>query len=276
MAPEVFVKSYDMLADFFSLGAFIYSLFTNKIPFPSQSRKYFFKTSFHLPESITRLPVGAAELVQGLCAYYERDRLGYDGYWNDVRKHSYFKDYPWDDIAAKSRLSPFRITEEYNFNMRYNLEDTFAFNYEGEKIKLEDAKKIFQMLKGIQYNLDPPFKLSDGTTYLTGSSGAKKVPKPKKKMAPKTPPPDRKDPSKENLRKSKITHLSNLSASSPKMKTEGKSTTDSMGILTPRSVGTHKSALRSSRRSGSNPFTTSPLIKEDKPGIQEIIPEAKT
>eukprot|EP00466_Bigelowiella_natans_P011209 jgi/Bigna1/132582/aug1.18_g7290 len=174
MAPEVFVKSYDQLADFFALGALMFSLFTNKVPFPNQSRKYFFKTAFALPDSVNRLSKKGKDVVTKLCAYYERDRLGHTNFWDDVKKHPFFDDLPcsWEELAHRKVKSPFNISDEFNFDIRYNLEDTFALNYgtdAGERISREEAQKIFNELKGISFNNQPPFKLSDGTFYSTGN-----------------------------------------------------------------------------------------------------------
>uniref|UniRef100_A0A7S2U448 Protein kinase domain-containing protein n=1 Tax=Lotharella oceanica TaxID=641309 RepID=A0A7S2U448_9EUKA len=219
MAPEVFVKSYDQLADFYALGALIYSLFTNKVPFPNQSRKYFFKTAFVLPEAVNRFSPTAKSFVKGLCAYYEKDRLGYKKFWDDVKSHPFFeteKSFSWSRIEKRQAPSPFKITQDFNFDIRYNLEDTFALNYgiEGDRMNREETKKIFDQLKGISYNNLPPFKLSDGTFYSVGNgfpppASPHVLPQPAK--AP--PKSDMKENKMAILRKPKITHMSKISVS---------------------------------------------------------------
>mmetsp|Transcript_29443 Transcript_29443/g.51698 ORF Transcript_29443/g.51698 Transcript_29443/m.51698 type:complete len:636 (+) Transcript_29443:43-1950(+) len=166
MAPEVFVKSYNQLADFYSLGALIYSLCTNKVPFPNQSRKCFYKSAFALPEAINKFSSRKKSLVKGLCAYYENDRLGHKNFWEGVKKHPYFQteNFSWEAIANQSLESPLVVKEEFNFDIRHNVEDTFALAYEVELVT-EKTRRIMEKLKGISYNNIKPFKLSDGTNY---------------------------------------------------------------------------------------------------------------
>eukprot|EP00471_Norrisiella_sphaerica_P010486 CAMPEP_0184494672 /NCGR_PEP_ID=MMETSP0113_2-20130426/29311_1 /TAXON_ID=91329 /ORGANISM="Norrisiella sphaerica, Strain BC52" /LENGTH=697 /DNA_ID=CAMNT_0026880527 /DNA_START=181 /DNA_END=2274 /DNA_ORIENTATION=- len=267
MAPEVFVKSYDQLADFFALGALIYSFFTNKVPFPNQSRKYFFKTSFILPDGVNRLSKHAKSLVKGLCAYYEKDRLGYDNFWDDVKDHPFFDvpGFSWDRLQTRKMKSPFKITEDFNFDIRYNLEDTFALNYgtdNTEKISKEEAQKILSHLKGITYNIDPPFKLSDGSIYSTGATGSPaalpNVKNPSEAIAQdkgrenaNVDSKDKKDVA--NWRKPKITHLSKIinSVETSKMSSHRTMNQDSKRMspapssnLTPRNSILTKSAKK--------------------------------
>jgi len=256
MAPEVFVKSYDQLADFFALGALIYSLFTNKVPFPNQSRKYFFKTAFVLPETVNRLSPTAKSFVKGLCAYYEKDRLGYKKFWDDVKAHPFFeaeKSFSWNRIEKRQSPSPFKITQDFNFDIRYNLEDTFALNYgvEADRMSREETKKIFDQLKGISYNNRPPFKLSDGTFYSVGN-GVPPPPTtphvlPKPPVNP-TPQPDAKE-NKGLRRNKKITHMSKISV------------THTPSKMSQRTLHSHMATGDSKRNSPAPSATMSPRTR---------------
>lgn len=170
MAPEVFGRSYNQLADFYGLGALIIALFTNKVPFPLQNRKVFCKSSFVIPDIVKGLSEQAQSLITDLCAYYEQDRLGYKSFWKEFRKHSFFtkaKDFSWESIGSR-KSSPFRPKKGCNYDIRYQLESRIGLDYtERQELKPDVRKIIVETFKDVVYNIDPPFVLSNGGLFST-------------------------------------------------------------------------------------------------------------
>mmetsp|Transcript_31919 Transcript_31919/g.77788 ORF Transcript_31919/g.77788 Transcript_31919/m.77788 type:complete len:387 (-) Transcript_31919:126-1286(-) len=163
IAPEVINQfSYDYLADFFTLGATIARMISLRTPFKPKlmDRKQVHKGDFPTPKLPSRTSQTCRDLITRLCRFDDKARLGFENLWEDVEQHPWFvkaEDFDWKNIAERRTTPPMAPNlKELNFNPVYAAEEQIM-GMSRKPLNTEEKKKVENVFKGIDYNLDPPF-----------------------------------------------------------------------------------------------------------------------
>lgn len=169
VAPEVINRhSYGFMPDMFTLGCTLVKLLTRRSPFSPKLMDLSKVTPSDFPTP--RVP-GSAEcqdFVRSLTEFREEKRLGFNGFWEEVKRHAWFRDdevWDWKRVAAKAVTPPHKPSlKRLNFNPVYEAEEQIMA--EGRKpMDRAEREKIQKVFDGIAYNTVRPFKDSKGDLW---------------------------------------------------------------------------------------------------------------
>lgn len=123
MAPEVLELlvrgrrhlGYTYSADWWSLGALIYVMLTDQLPFPLQnSLHYEHSKLFEALEFPSTASPDVVDLVSALMTIDPKERLGYGKHGlENIRAHPFFSDVKWNHIVNKTVKAPL-VPAEFN------------------------------------------------------------------------------------------------------------------------------------------------------------------
>ncbi|KAI8063203.1 kinase-like domain-containing protein [Gongronella butleri] len=110
LAPEVLLgEPYTYSMDYWSLGILIYEMIVGSPPFWADTLMGMFKRvvedELEFPEMIDLDPV-TCDFISGLLEKDPFERLGWDSS-EQIKKHGWFMDMDWDDVAQKKLVPPF-------------------------------------------------------------------------------------------------------------------------------------------------------------------------
>lgn len=159
MAPEVFFTSYDSMADVYSLGAFVYSLFAKVVPFPHQTSRRIERSAFNLPD-LKGLSESVSDFVRQLCHYEERKRVGYREGWPAIKALRFFTEskLDWSGIANKEYESP--LPHNQNAFTAHTDNPLAILKINSNNAVSDDLREEFwAKTKDLEYNTQAPFVL---------------------------------------------------------------------------------------------------------------------
>ncbi|XP_024602662.1 serine/threonine-protein kinase Sgk2 isoform X2 [Neophocaena asiaeorientalis asiaeorientalis] len=109
LAPEVLRKEpYDRAVDWWSLGAVLYEMLHGLPPFYSQDLSQMYENILNQPLRIPGgLTVAACDLLQALLHKDQRQRLGSQTDFLEIKNHVFFSPINWDDLYHKRLTPPF-------------------------------------------------------------------------------------------------------------------------------------------------------------------------
>jgi len=158
------------MPDFFTFGATLARMLLKRSPFDPKlmDRSRVRKEDFPPPQLPKDVSDHCRDFVRRLCAYREEKRLGYRGFWDEVRNHSFFvkaPDWDWKQIQDKSKKPPHTPSlKKLNFNPVYEAEEQIMA--EGRKpLDKSEKEKVDKVFKNIGYNVKPPFRNSAGEIW---------------------------------------------------------------------------------------------------------------
>ena len=125
MSPEVLCgQNHTIAVDYFALGVMGYEFMLGVRPYLGKSRKeikekVMAKQAIIHKEDINEgWSLEAADCINKLLQRKPAKRLGINGAI-DVKKHIWFKNYPWNDLYNNKLISPFIPPSEDNFDYKY-------------------------------------------------------------------------------------------------------------------------------------------------------------
>ena len=125
MSPEVLCgQNHTIAVDYFALGVMGYEFMLGVRPYLGKSRKEIKEkvmakqVIIHKSDIKEGWSLEAADCINRLLQRKPAKRLGVNGA-NDVKKHIWFKNYPWSDLYNKKLISPFVPPNEDNFDYKY-------------------------------------------------------------------------------------------------------------------------------------------------------------
>ena len=163
MAPEIICRQkHGTESDFFSLGAILYEIMFNKLPYKSKSREEYLNdlTSSHsalIKED--ELNIGwsreCADFINRCIQKRAEYRIGFGGI-DDLKTHIWIKDFNWEQLKKKELIAPFIPRGKNNYNIRNYKDNNFHFleDYIYNFIEYYEAMNYFNGYI-YNYNLDP-------------------------------------------------------------------------------------------------------------------------
>ena len=125
MSPEVLCgQNHTIAVDYFALGVMGYEFMLGVRPYLGKNRKdikerVMAKQAIIHKNDITEgWSLEAADCINRLLQRKPAKRLGVNGA-KDVKKHMWFKNYPWNDLYNHKLISPFIPLGEDNFDYKY-------------------------------------------------------------------------------------------------------------------------------------------------------------
>ena len=125
MSPEVLCgQNHSIAVDYFALGVMGYEFMLGVRPYLGKSRKEIKEKVMAKQVIIHRSDIKegwsleAADCINRLLQRKPGHRLGLHGA-NEVKKHIWFKNYPWGDLYNNKLISPFIPPSEDNFDYKY-------------------------------------------------------------------------------------------------------------------------------------------------------------
>ena len=124
MAPEVICRqNHTVVADYFALGVIAYEFMTGRRPYLGRNRKEIKECIISRQVRLvkTQVPAGwsmeSADFINKLLERNPDNRLGCNGP-SEVKNHVWLRDFQWKLLLEKKIDSPFKPTEETNFDPR--------------------------------------------------------------------------------------------------------------------------------------------------------------
>lgn len=124
MAPEVICRqNHNIAADYFAVGVLAYEFMLGKRPYIGRSRKEIRDSiiarqvqvkNFEIPEGWS---LEAVDFINKLLQRKQQVRLGFKGV-EEVKAHSWFQDFSWQELFQKTLKSPFVPLSSDNFDAR--------------------------------------------------------------------------------------------------------------------------------------------------------------
>ncbi|KAI8084509.1 kinase-like domain-containing protein [Halteromyces radiatus] len=115
LAPEVLLgEQYSYAVDYWSLGTLIYEMLSGMTPFWADTHMEMFR---RVLEDNLEFPISDAfdettcDFLSGLLERDPYDRLGWDSS-EQIKKHGYFGNLDWDDVAQRKLIPPYIPTIE--------------------------------------------------------------------------------------------------------------------------------------------------------------------
>ena len=125
MSPEVLCgQNHTIAVDYFALGVMGYEFMLGMRPYLGKNRKEIKEkvmakqAIIHKRDIMEGWSLEAADCINRLLQRKPRKRLGVNGA-KDVKKHIWFKNYPWNDLYNNKLISPFIPPGEDNFDYKY-------------------------------------------------------------------------------------------------------------------------------------------------------------
>ena len=125
MSPEVLCgQNHTIAVDYFALGVMGYEFMLGVRPYLGKSRKEIKEkvmakqAIIHKSDITEGWSLEAADCINKLLQRKPAKRLGINGV-KEVKKHIWFKNYPWADLYNNKLISPFIPPTEDNFDYKY-------------------------------------------------------------------------------------------------------------------------------------------------------------
>ena len=125
MSPEVLCgQNHTIAVDYFALGVMGYEFMLGVRPYLGKNRKEIKEkvmakqAIIHKNDIMEGWSLEAADCINRLLQRKPAKRLGVNGA-KDVKKHIWFKNYPWNDLYNNKLISPFIPPGEDNFDYKY-------------------------------------------------------------------------------------------------------------------------------------------------------------
>ena len=146
MSPEVLCgQNHTIAVDYFALGVMGYEFMLGVRPYLGKSRKeikekVMAKQAIIHKEDINEgWSLEAADCINKLLQRKPAKRLGVNGAI-DVKKHIWFKNYPWNDLYNNKLISPFIPPGEDNFDYKYcNKPEQNGLNTKERYLKIKES-----------------------------------------------------------------------------------------------------------------------------------------
>lgn len=109
LAPEILLgQGYGLSVDWWSVGIIFYEMVTGLPPFYSENTNVMYSKILHeaIP-SVENMSPMAMDLVRNLLHRDPKRRLGSNG-TDEIKRHPYFADVHWDQLAHKQVIPPFK------------------------------------------------------------------------------------------------------------------------------------------------------------------------
>lgn len=126
MAPEVMCRqNHGIAIDYFALGVLAYEFMKGRRPYVGKTRKDIRDSILSKQVQLKRheIPEGwsleSADFINKLLQRKPANRLGAKGP-QEVKNHAWLKDFAWKKLLEKSFESPFKPSQEDNFDQRVN------------------------------------------------------------------------------------------------------------------------------------------------------------
>ena len=150
MAPEVlFCQNHTIVVDYFALGIICYELMKNIRPYIGKSKKEIkekmMNTQIYIKKNdiCKNWSLESIDFINGLLQRKPFKRLGFHGI-NEIKNHSWFDNFNWDDLYNKKIIAPFIPKNIDNFDTRF-------FN-QIEKIGVDTKERYNKILNDSNYN----------------------------------------------------------------------------------------------------------------------------
>ena len=150
MAPEVlFCQNHTIVVDYFALGIICYELMKNIRPYIGKSKKEIkekmLNTQIYIKKNdiCKNWSLESIDFINGLLQRKPFKRLGFHGI-NEIKNHSWFDNFNWDDLYNKKIIAPFIPKNIDNFDTRF-------FN-QIEKIGVDTKERYNKILNDSNYN----------------------------------------------------------------------------------------------------------------------------
>ena len=150
MAPEVlFGQNHTIVVDYFALGIICYELMKNIRPYNGKSKKEIKEKMMNTQIYIKKTEIcknwslESVDFINGLLQRKPFKRLGFHGI-NEIKNHSWFDDFNWDDLYNKNIIAPFIPENVDNYDRRF-------FN-EIEKIGVDTRERYNKILSNTDLN----------------------------------------------------------------------------------------------------------------------------
>ena len=153
MAPEVLLaQNHSFPVDFFAIGVMGYEFMLGQRPYLGKNRKEIKHQVLRKQAKIEEedIPNGwspeSVDFINNCLKRKDSKRLGFIGGINDLKNHSWFKDFEWDALFNKTLKAPFIPPKGGNFDKKYceavenHTEETL------ERYKQYREKKNFERL----------------------------------------------------------------------------------------------------------------------------------
>jgi protein kinase A len=124
MAPEVMCRqNHTMAADYFAVGVMAFECMFGRRPYVGKSRK---EIRDHILSKQIQIKKGevprgwsieAADFVNKMIQRKPQNRLGSGGA-EEIKKHPWLRDFPWDDLYHRRLRAPFVPPPEDNFDTK--------------------------------------------------------------------------------------------------------------------------------------------------------------
>ena len=150
MAPEVlFCQNHTIVVDYFALGIICYELMKNIRPYIGKSKKEIkekmMNTQIYIKKNdiCKNWSLESIDFINGLLQRKPFKRLGFHGI-NEIKNHSWFDNFDWDDLYNKKIIAPFIPKNIDNFDTRF-------FN-QIEKIGVDTKERYNKILNDSNFN----------------------------------------------------------------------------------------------------------------------------
>jgi len=126
MAPEVLLaQNHSFPVDFFAIGVMGYEFMLGQRPYLGKNRKEIKHQVLRKQAKIEEedIPNGwspeSVDFINNCLKRKDSKRLGFIGGINDLKNHSWFKDFEWDALFNKTLKAPFIPPKGGNFDKKY-------------------------------------------------------------------------------------------------------------------------------------------------------------
>jgi serine/threonine protein kinase len=173
MAPEVICRqNHGFQADYFAVGVIAYEFITGKRPYLGKNRREIRDAILAKQVCLKRneIPDGwsseAVDFVNKMIQRKPQNRLGLNGP-QEVKNHSWLRDYPWQKLIEKTLDPPFKPADEDNFDSRQVLAEWKDEPSSNEPISQASLQSLFSGYFFVQ-NSNSSQQNSIATQYCGG------------------------------------------------------------------------------------------------------------
>ncbi|KAI8097483.1 protein kinase A catalytic subunit [Halteromyces radiatus] len=154
LAPEmVLKKEYTQAIDWWSLGILLYELLTGNAPFHSVHLDVLYRRILNQPLSFPssrHLSMEAKDLIQQLLKRDPTKRLGSTHGATDIKKHPFFKNIRWDQVARKQMSPPSLSSQrDKSTSMAINIPSSLSMDHTKKNINKHDSIPLNQSTQNV-------------------------------------------------------------------------------------------------------------------------------
>ena len=154
LAPEIITgEGHNRMADWWSFGTLIYEMLFGIPPFFNENVEKMYdlitKGDLRFPKKF-KVSDEAKDLLSKLLVKNQKERLGINGGFEEIKKHPFFKDIDFKAIEEKKVEAPFKPVLEDSFDVR-NFDEEFTSE---ELVSSEIPEKNMELIKKNQDQFD--------------------------------------------------------------------------------------------------------------------------